>query len=162
MGIGKRIEANNDNVQSNSGVTGDYAHLPAVVLNGRHRVQLTAVESYTPQIIYKVAFCPRGNRPYIQITSIELPYIRLPYKRSLVYRSLSSILRQNVTSEAIRSVLWTRRSQKRHMDQMLTEVADLQSEVKILLASWHAAVVCRAIALLFMLWEAKWNFCRAT
>ena len=28
----------------------------------------------TPQIIYKVAICPRVNLPYIQITSIVLPY----------------------------------------------------------------------------------------
>ena len=28
----------------------------------------------TPQIAYRVAICPRGNLPYIQITSIVLPY----------------------------------------------------------------------------------------
>ena len=28
----------------------------------------------TPQIVYKVAICPRGNLPYIQITSRVLPY----------------------------------------------------------------------------------------
>ena len=32
------------------------------------------VPEYTPQIVYKVAICPRGNLPYIQITSIVLPY----------------------------------------------------------------------------------------
>ena len=42
-------------------------------------------ESYTPQIVYRVAICPGGNLPYIQITTIVLPFIRLPYKRSLVY-----------------------------------------------------------------------------
>ena len=29
---------------------------------------------YTPHIVYKVAICPRGNLPYIQINSIVLPY----------------------------------------------------------------------------------------
>ena len=29
---------------------------------------------YTPQIVNKVAICPGGNLPYIQITSIVLPY----------------------------------------------------------------------------------------
>ena len=29
---------------------------------------------YTPQIVYKVVICPRGVLPYIQITSIVLPY----------------------------------------------------------------------------------------
>ena len=43
------------------------------------------LEAYTPQIVYKVAIRPRGNLPYIQITSIVLPYIRLSYKRSVVY-----------------------------------------------------------------------------
>ena len=38
----------------------------------------------TPQIVYKVAICLSGNLPYIQITSIVLPYIRLTYKRSVV------------------------------------------------------------------------------
>ena len=28
----------------------------------------------TPQIVYRVAICPRGILPYIQITSIVLPY----------------------------------------------------------------------------------------
>ena len=31
---------------------------------------------YTPQIVNRVAICPRGNLPYIQITSIMLPYIQ--------------------------------------------------------------------------------------
>ena len=46
---------------------------------------LCIVRKYTPQIVYKVAICPRGNLPCIQITSIVLPYIRLRYKRSVVY-----------------------------------------------------------------------------
>ena len=29
---------------------------------------------YLIQIVYKVAICPRGNLPYIQITAIVLPY----------------------------------------------------------------------------------------
>ena len=33
----------------------------------------------TPQIVYKVAICPRGNLPYIQITSIVLPYSQSAY-----------------------------------------------------------------------------------
>ena len=32
------------------------------------------LQTITPQIVYKVAICPRGNLPYIQITSIVLPY----------------------------------------------------------------------------------------
>ena len=32
-----------------------------------------------------LAICPRGYLPYIQITSIVLAYIRLPYKHSVVY-----------------------------------------------------------------------------
>ena len=32
----------------------------------------------TPQIVYKVAICPRGKLPYIQITSILLPYSQSP------------------------------------------------------------------------------------
>ena len=35
-----------------------------------------AVNLRTPQIVYKVAICPKRNLPYIQITSIVLPYIQ--------------------------------------------------------------------------------------
>ena len=42
---------------------------------------------YTPQIVYKVVICPRGNLPYIQITSIVLPYEAL------------SILSQNLSGK---------------------------------------------------------------
>ena len=36
------------------------------------------------QATYWVPICSEGNLPYIQITPTVLPYIRLPYKRSLV------------------------------------------------------------------------------
>ena len=35
---------------------------------------LFIISEHTPQIVYKVAICPRGNLPYIHITSIVLPY----------------------------------------------------------------------------------------
>ena len=38
------------------------------------------------QTAYWVPICPGWNLPYIQITSIVLPYIQLPYKRSVVYQ----------------------------------------------------------------------------
>ena len=39
------------------------------------RVRHAYCESFdTPQIVYKVAICPKGNPPYIQITSIVLAY----------------------------------------------------------------------------------------
>ena len=47
---------------------------------------------YTPQFVYRVAICPGGNLLYIQITSIVLPYIWLPYKRSLMYLEWNSEL----------------------------------------------------------------------
>ena len=37
-------------------------------------IWVTGVTGDTPLIVYIVAICPRGNQPYIQITSIVLPY----------------------------------------------------------------------------------------
>ena len=83
----------------------------------------------TPQIIYKVAicptvnlpyiqitsivlpysqstkylvgtYCPGENLPYIQITSIVLPYIRLPYKRSVVYLHVLQIVQMQFVTLA--------------------------------------------------------------
>ena len=60
-----------------SGISGSTA--PDFIVNKKlptllgPKVKFVIVFS-TPQIVYKVANCPRGNLPYNQITSIVLPY----------------------------------------------------------------------------------------
>ena len=62
--------------------------------------------------------CPGGNLPYIQITSMVLPYIRLPYKRTVVY----SYWRSFLTCTSSRRSCWSLILIKRY--ELMNEVRD--------------------------------------